>query len=287
MAKKNPTNEITKVGPLGGSIEKVEVDDPTKPGQKISVDLSAEERPDYSSKHIKEELDELGLEASEEIEVENPVTHQKTKVIVQRDGTPESKLIIALADPEKSRDQKDAILGMYLFERGKESSSFLMDLFRYKGSHTKETRAFKSQMRFDFEMFVGLFTNYLESVGKGIWGEMELDISPEEFLEGYTKYVKEGGERSILSYSATLGLQMSQSKAGVIQMAIRSISEAQKLRDTVAKMTEARMREKGFGIYIDTTGKPYSIFTDDHEIDDVIKRDRERIEQVKKEEGLS
>ena len=56
-------------------------------------------------------------------------------------------------------------------------------------------------------------------------------------------------------------------------MAIQSLEEAEHLRDGVARMTQAREKEKGKGIYIDRNGVPYD--ADDAALDDAVKADRE------------
>jgi len=240
------------------------------------------ETADYSPKVIKKSLKENKVAAIENVKVVNPVTGKKAVVTIERDGTPDSKLVMALADKKMNRDQKDNVLSLYLFERGKENASFLMDLMRYKGSHTKETQAFKSQVRFDFEMFVGLFTKHLDQVAKDIFKELEI-IDYRAFLEGYVKYLKEAKEEgNMRDFGATEGFRWGITEATLAVLAVRNIEEADQLREAVKKVTENRMKDKGYGIYISKDGRSYSVIDDD--VDEVVKKDRERINELNQHE---
>jgi hypothetical protein len=202
---------------------------------------------DYSAKAIRKELKSKGLAAIERVTIKNPVTGKKSVAIIERDGTPESKLVLALVDKTKSQEQKDGVISAYLFERGKESASFLLDLYQSKGKHTKETRVFKSQMRFDFELFADLIVRMLHEASLAI----ARDVGPK------------GAEQTLLE----LGNQFSHT--------------ADTIADRMQKITEERMRDKGFGIYIGLDRKPYSIFDDN--FDEVIAKERTRVEQLKDE----
>lgn len=248
----------------------------------VATKLDAEDSKGYSPKEIKKTLEEKGLSATEQVEVVNPVTGKRSMVTIERDGTPDSKLVIALTDKSLTRDQKDNVMGLYLFERGKENASFLMDLMRYKGSHTKETRAFKSQVRFDFEMFVGLFTSHLDEVAKDVFKELGI-VDWRSFLEGYVKYLKEAKEDGTMrDYAASKGREWGVAEATLAIIAVRDIEEADKLRDAVKRVAQNRMADKGYGIYVDRNGKSYSIL--DSDIDDVIKKDKERMEELAQED---
>ncbi len=258
--------EIKKKDPLGGS------------GQ-----LKGEDKTDYSPEATKKVLDELGLAPVQSFEVENEVTGKRSIVTIERDGTPESKLVMALADKGMKRDQKDAVLSMYLFERGKENSSFLMDLFRYKGSHTKDTQAFKSQMRFDFEMFVNMFTNYLDMSAREIFKEIGIKDG-DAFLEQYVKYAEEAKENASMgSFTATMGNALGDAQSALARVALRNMETAKSMRMSVQKVTENRMKQKGYGIYIGADGRSFSIFDDKDDIAEAVRKDIERIQGLNEE----
>lgn len=253
-----------------------------------------EKSPEQHTEDIKADLAKHGLEPVSQVEVTDPISGKKSIVTIDRTGTPESKLIIALADPNLKRDQKDHMLSMYLWERGKESASFITDIMRYKGQHTKETQAFKSQMRFDFETFVNFFCNFLESQAHATGKIMGVDI--EEEIERYVEWLNlpnnKGKSFTYLDYMKSRvnydketmreGLILVVTSASIIYSAMQQLDEAKKLRAGVENVAKARMRDKGHGIYIDSSGKPYTF--NDPELDDVIKADRERAAQVENEE---
>lgn len=279
-------NQIIKPGPLGGAMTRSETTHPIS-GDAISEDLGPSH--DYSPEATKKELDKLGLTPTSEVEVTDPVSGKKTMITIDRTGTTESKLLIALADKNLNRDQKDAVLSMYLFERGKESASFLMDLMRFKGFHTKETRAFKSQVRFDFEMYVSLSAKCFDDAAFAIG--LELGYSREEFRELGLKYVefikdcekREDPDRTVFAFTKVNRIKMSREKAALIRQAFQNLESALLLKQSVANTAAARERDNGKGIYIDGAGKPYSC--DDPEINDVIKKDQERLAELKKQDN--
>ncbi len=265
-----PNKNIAKRSPLGSAAVVLEGDIPR----------------DYSPKAVKKELKETGLAATETIRVRNEVSGKVTDITIERDGTPESKLILALADKGKTRDQKDSILSMYLFERGKDNASFLMDLFRFKGEHTKETRMFKSQVRFDFEQFVATFCNHLDAMARMIVDE--LDINFEDFkgyAKGYAEYLKNHLGASFRSYMVTIEKKgMDASSYVFMREAIGYISEADKLREVVKAVAKNREADRGKGIYLDASGRPYSIQDESIDIHEIIDADRKRIADLATED---
>jgi len=64
-------------------------------------------------------------------------------------------------------------------------------------------------------------------------------------------------------------------------MAIHALDEADVLRANVRKLADARMRDKGRGIYINAAGVPYTM--DDPKLDEIIKADRESTAEAQKE----
>ena len=291
----NANKEVATEGPLGGTIDKGITENPITKEKEI-VDFTGEKKPDYTPEHINKELIALGIEAVETFEVRNPVTGKKSLVTIQRDGTPESTLIMQLANKDNTRDLKDHYLSMYLWERGKESTSMLVDLMRYKGQHTKETRAFKTQMRFDFEMFVDSFIHHMVRSAEALFEELGFEDYRElgnEYINWVKKVKEENKETdvkantSVRKFFLERGTDVDPECAALVNFAFRSVAEADKLKDLVKKVEAGRLAEKGFGIYIDGTGKPYTIM--DKDIDEVIKRDRARVEEfqrTEKEMGL-
>jgi hypothetical protein len=236
--------------------------------------------PDYSPESIKKQLAKNGTPIVQKLKVKG-ITGKETAITIRRDGTQDSNLALSLADPKTTRDQKDHAVSMWLYEKGKESGSFLVDLMRFKGHHTNETRAFKTQMRFDFEMFVESFTRYLRSQENAIvknlmigkWSEMK-----EEYISFIKKHANT--EFSFSDFVFYKGYNFSPEKSALIEMAMRSGDEAEKLTLMVQKTTENRMREKGFGIYIDSSGRIYSIF--DNDMEEAIEKDKADLEKLKK-----
>lgn len=256
---------------------------------------------DYSPENIKKDLALNKVEAEETINVQNPVTGKVTEVTIQRDGTPESKLIVALADPKLTRDQKDHTLSMYLFERGKDNASFMVDIMRYKGQHTKETRAFKSQMRFDFEMFIATFTRHMTDSSEAIAEELgysDFRSLATEYVEWVKGKKKDQANEKARGNDTDVALNLSVKTfflegreeivsvevAAMLNLAFRQFAEADLLTTQTKSVAEARMKEKGFGIYIDTSGKPYTIF--DNDVIDVVKKDKERIEELQADQTI-
>ena len=67
----------------------------------------------------------------------------------------------------------------------------------------------------------------------------------------------------------------------LIESAIYDIDEANRLQEAVDNIAKARMAQKGYGIYVDKRGQPYSV--NDLELDEIIKKDREIIDEAEKE----
>lgn len=282
----NKDKEVVKKSPLGGEITHAETTHPNT-GDAISVDLGPGK--DYSPEAVKADLAKYGLQPIEEVEITDPVSGKRTMITLDRTGTSESKLVIALADKNLNRDQKDAVLSMYLFERGKDSASFLVDLMRYKGSHTTETRAFKSQVRFDFEMYVSLSAKCFDDSAFAVG--MELGYSQEEFRALGLKYVefikdcskRNDPDRTVFKFAKVNKIKMTRETAALIRQAFQNLESALLLKQSVSNTAAARERDNGKGIYIDGQGKPYSC--DDPEINEVIKKDQERLAELKKQDN--
>jgi hypothetical protein len=248
--------------------------------------LEGEDR-DYSPEATKKTLEELGLKPVEDVEIENPITGKKSIVTIDREGTHDVKLIQALADKNLTRDQKDGVISMYLFERGKENASFIAELFRYKGQHTKETRAFTSQMRFDFEMFIGMQTQQMRAKARDVFDSYNIK-DPEQFCKAYLNKLKEDKNYSAKQcYVDTIisFYEMSFTDSIILKSAIRDWTEADRFEERMNKITESREREQGKGIYLDLDGKPYSIYQD-NEVDEVVKKDITRLRDLEKNDRI-
>jgi len=196
------------------------------------------QKQDPHTQKIKETLEEFNLPAVDQVEVTNQFTGKTSIVTIDRTGTTEEKVIRALANSETPQEQKDAAISMYLFERGKENASFLADLYTFKGKHTKETRKFKTEVRFDLTMMANALAVFLDDTSTQIEEDLANDM-----------------DRALSHFAE------------------RCKSMSKTLVDLINKTTEDRMRETGYGIYVSKEGKPYSVFDDD--FDKAVARDKE------------
>lgn len=246
------------------------------------------------AKHMKKEKNEIVLREQ---------TLNKILDNTKRPPTKESEedLSRALIDPKLTREQKDRRVSMYLWGRGMESASFIADIMASKGQHTKETRAFKSQIRFDFEIFMDTFCTYLEGQARIISKIYDIDVMQER--ADYITWVKERDDLArkdskekkqdykpqsytYADYLKSLSFGSNKTdikNAAIIMLAMHAMDEAELIRKRIENVAKARMREKGHGIYVSTDGKPYSF--DDPEVDDIIKADRERASEIEKDNG--
>lgn len=182
---------------------------------------------------------------SENVRVTNPFTGKSADIVIHRDGTTDEKLAMVLLSPDATKEQKDSFISNWMFERGKENASFLAELYISKGTHVKETQAFKRQIRFDFESFANIIVLLLQDLSNDIIASDDVD-----------------------SIRATL-----------LRVKKRFEKGAELLTKQRENITTARMREKGYGVYLDRNGKVYSIF--DNEIEDIVKQERSDIKDKK------
>ena len=231
----------------------------------------------------KQELDKYGLKPYENVEVKDPFTGEKKMISLDRTGHNETKLITVLADPEKSRDQKDHALSMYAFERGAQNISMLVDLYRYKGEHTKQTELFKSRMRLDFETFVNSFTRYLQN--QSILLGITLGINIEKEKEAFEKWLKTGDNKkkgyTYIDFYSLHKPITDKTKIALIEMAIYAQDESDALIKGIQDIVQARMAMKGGGIYIDKNMQPFSV--NDPALDEIIKKEREMEKEAEDE----
>lgn len=209
----------TNVDPLGGRVE--------------LPDNTARDNKGYDT--FLESAESLKLPKEEKIEVTTSGGDIRSMTL-HRDGYTDKGLAELFMDPDATEDRKNSYLANYMFQRGKESSSFLAELYLSKGKLERGTQAFKSEIRFDFEMLTDMIVKLLYSAGMVL-----------------------GGEDSTKEKLALLS-ELFNERAAAINTRYQ------------AKIKE-RMEAKGFGIYIDVMGKPYD--TRSNEIMDVVKRDVE------------
>lgn len=233
--------------------------------------LAPLKRPEYNAQA---EIKKYGLKPTEVVEYKDPFTQETKKIIIDRRGTTDEKLALALLDDKMSREQKDSMVSMLLFERGKEGASMLMDLWMYKGSHTKESRAFQSTMRFDFELFLQVFQTFMLDSSDLVFKSLPIAIVEVEGEDGKKKEVVqltrdvEPNEIAIVLGEQARYFKMTSSLLG------------KRIRAEVEK----RERAKGKGIYIDMDNKPYSVH-EDGDIVEVVKKDREEV--IKEKDGTN
>lgn len=188
---------------------------------------------------------------TEELHIVNPITGKSADIVLSRQGTTNEKLAMIMLSPDATHEQKDSMMAQYLFERGKESSSFIAELFISKGTHVKETQAFKRQMRFDFEAFA--------SIVSGLFTDISDDIKRE--LQNYEDI---GHDKVYTPFQLML-----------VNLGQRLEKGAILIESKRAQLTENRMKEKGYGVYINKHGQAFSIFDD--EINDAVEKDKDDI----------
>lgn len=256
------SNEIKKKEVLPNSKMPVPTDSKIKPIDGPKYDAPAE-------------IKKFGLKPTEVVEYKDLFTGEMKKIIIDRRGTTDEKLALALLDDKMSRDQKDTMVSMFLFEKGKHGASMLMDLWGYKGQHTKESRAFQSTMRFDFELFLSTFQIFMQDSADLIFKALPIEVVEAE-VEEDGKMVKKEIVRTTRKVDAdeiavTLG-----EYARYFRMT------SQLLGKRIRAEVDKREKAKGKGIYIDMNNKPYSVH-EDGDIVEVVKKDREEV--IKEKDG--
>lgn len=216
------------------------------------------------------EMAALGVPLVEEVEVRNQLTGERTTITVRHDGTTDSAVAITLADPKATREQKDAVVAAYLFETGKHNSSTLMDLWAYKGQHTKESRHWMSQMRFDFELFLETFRFFMSDTAGRVMRRLGMTI--DTAADG-TEILHFGSETDINDVYAALG-----------DMAIYMRQTSELLKKRIENEKQKRDMEKGKGIYIGLDNRPYSIYEDEG-VAEVVAADQAKAMEDKKKDN--
>lgn len=179
------------------------------------------------------------------------------------------EIIIILKNKNLSSDQKNALLSTAIFAKGMESASFLAELFLSKGNMTRETREFKSQMRFDFEFFSKDFILLLKKTGKKILKDI-FDISNndlEEIINNYAYENKEINDDDFLELKKlsrnnkenSTEKRLNNIERILLSIAFDFIKEAKTIGENIRAITQERLDRKGFGTYIDKNKKVYKI----------------------------
>jgi hypothetical protein len=255
------SKKIVKKDPLGGRMRTPKPKDGGKAPQSAHVKYDA-----------KKAIKKHGLVPVESIKVENPVTGETKWVTLRRDGTHDAKLIETLADPKMSREQKDAVMSMYLFERGKESASMLMDLWAYKGEHTKQSTVFKNQVRRDVDIMVETFSLFMRDAADRILHGLQFEVR---------KVKEDGKEKEVLHRLAknlpAIEIDNLITVMGDLAFYFKQTADliALRMRDE----TDRREKEKGKGIYVDIKGGVYSVYEDG----DIVQRVEHDMEKIKEE----
>ena len=164
------------------------------------------------------------------------ITPYKVGTKIDRAGTTDKALSLIMKDKALSTDQKFKAVSNWLWDNGKENMSMLGELFLFKGQHTKETRAFKSQVKFDFEMLVASMCQLYKDLASGL----EKDIKKKDV------------------------------RIALDNLAKRLASGAEMLDTANKNLTLQREASRGYGIYVDKNGKVYSIL--DEKAEGAIKK---------------
>lgn len=223
------------------------------------------------------DIKKYGLKPTEMVEYKDEFTGEMKKFLLDRRGTNDEKLALSLLDPDISREQKDSMVSMWLFEKGKQGSSMLMDLWMYKGEHTKESRHFQSTMRFDFELFLTVFQTFMHDSADLIFKNLPITIVKAEYEEDGKK-VNEGVEKDFVK----LERDVTANEIAVVlgEFGRYHRMNAELLGKRIRQEVEKRERAKGKGIYLSKDGKPYSV-DEDGDIVEVVSRDKAEADQEK------
>jgi hypothetical protein len=244
------------------------------PGSSMPVPTGSKVKPLPPKKYDAEgEIARYGLKPVETFTYVDPITRETKKFTIDRRGTTDQKAGLVLMDPDATREQKDSVISMYLFEKGKEGASMLMDLWAYKGTHTRESRAFQSTMRFDFEMFLNAFQMFMRDSHDLIWNNLPLEVTQiEEEVDG-KKVSKE-------IVQTTRTVEANEIAVVLGQYARYHNMTADLIGKRIRAEVEKRERSKGKGIYIGLNNKPYSL-TEDGDIVEVVTKDKASVDAQK------
>jgi hypothetical protein len=191
---------------------------------------------------------------------------------IDRRGMTEQKLSMILADSNSSEDQKMSALSLFLFEAGKESASFLADLFMYKGQNTREVREFKSTIRGDFTKIVSALSQTLIENARFVLKEFFPKEGAEDVVREAFKWIEDefkknkekilNGKRgmpSLKEYALQKLPKEIRDKLSLILFcnALRDFNAGAVINTTYWKDIEEREKAAGKGIYLGPNGKAY------------------------------
>lgn len=209
---------------------------------------------DYKSEIQKYEA--TGQPLMETLTITDPVSKKVATYELDRGGTRDQKLAMILADPSADEQRKLGMLSLYLFERGKESASFITDLMLYKGTNTQESRKFQSRMNYDWTFFVGMFANFLFEQATTIIdailpGEEVIAVEKEALAylkkEAEKYEAKERKERPTLKEWAMTKTIFGATPRDImfLEMAVRSASQAHSMKEEIQNLAEQREAAMG------------------------------------------
>lgn len=196
------------------------------------------------------------------VEFVSPATGNRGLQTIDRRGTTDEKLGMALLDPNTTEDRKLSMLSLYLFEKGKESASFIADLMLHKGTSTRETRKFKSEMRYDFTTFTQTFCNYLYDDAQAtldvLLPEADIHQLEKEAYEFLLKAKEKGERESIVNFvKKKLGKDAHTYEIILLDKAIRGASQAAEIKIKLDEITKQREAEAGKGIMLNHFGQAH------------------------------
>jgi hypothetical protein len=204
-------------------------------------------------------------------------------VPIDRTGITDNKLAaIILSDTDQ--DNKNRMIADYLIQNNEDSLAFMAEAFRTKGMLTKETRKFKSNMREDYEAFVGSFSLFLKDTAERLWDELDLEAK----LEDCVAELKANKDKDISEYMKFETLDRNKHvrtfrlENAMMSLAVSMYSESTHLEKVVKDIVDRREREAGKGIYYDKLGRAHSLW--DENIIDIIKAEKEDIAKQKDEQ---
>jgi hypothetical protein len=255
LVKKDSSSLKINVNDILGGVVNVGRD--SKTGKEIVLDDNPR---DY-----KAEIEKVPEnERVQTVSITNPATGETTNIVIDRRGMFDEKLGGILVDKNKTDDEKLSAISLYLFERGKESSSFLVDLIASKGQFFKGAQQFKSQIRFDLNVLLETIYDFLFSMAKSIFDDLGISSDASEVEEEAFYYLKDN-ESETLSDFVRKKFSDLPNLSGYdiifIKMALQYASEAKLIKKRMEEISEERERERGKGIFINKQGRSTDDFS--------------------------
>lgn len=196
-------------------------------------------------------------------------TSSGKEMILDRGGIDDKKLAEILQS-DASDDAKNAMAIQYVASKDKDALAMMGEMFRSRGYAVKEMRQFKSQMRFDFEMFVNTYCVFLKDTADNIWKQLEFKENIEDVLESYKK-------------DKELSIGITANERGFAILALSYYEQAKSLQKVVQEITNQREKAMGKNIYVDKLGRVHSLYEED--IFDIVKKEKEELMKMAEEEN--